>query len=61
MGKPLSDFGSGGDVPREDRAERLEDTTTSGELLLEEGATGGGECSMGEDSLHSTTSGLGQA
>ncbi len=61
LGRPLSDFGSGGDVPREDCAEKLEDTTTSGDLLSEEGTTGGGERSKGEDSLHSTTSGLTQA
>ncbi len=61
LGKPLSNFSPGGDIPHESHAEKLDDTPTSGNLLSEEGATGGGELSVGEDSLHSATSGLTQA
>ncbi len=61
LGKPFSDFGPEGDISHRSRAEKLDDTTTSGDLLSEEGAAGGGERSAGEDSLHSATSGLTQA
>ncbi len=61
LGKPLSDFGPEGVISCESCATNLDDTATSGDLLSEEGATGGGEHSVEEDSLHSATSGLTQA
>ncbi len=61
LGKPLSDFGSGEDMPHESLAGKLDDTTTSGDLLSEDGAAGGGKHDAGEDSLHSATSHLTQA
>lgn len=50
-----------GDVPHGSRAEKLDDTTTSGDLLSEEGAMGGGARSAEEDSLYSAASDLTQA